>query len=242
MTQPTTAQPTSDHASGLTLRFLGHSAFLLSAGGKQVLIDPFIEGNPKSPVTLEEALAWQVDAVLISHAHGDHWGNALDFGRAGIPVIGTAEVGGYAGQHGAAKAIGANIGGTVKGDWGQVTLTPAWHSSSFPDGSYGGMPTGLIIEMGGKRVYFAGDTSRFSDMALIGEGGLDLAILPIGDHYTMGPLEAAKCLDLLKPKAALPMHYGTFPPLTGDPQVFAAEAEKRGVKVYLPQLGESISL
>ncbi len=242
MTQSSSTASSSTAASGLTLRFLGHSAFLLSAGGFQVLIDPFIEGNPKSPVSLEEALAWKVDAVLISHAHGDHWGNALDFGKAGVPIIGTAEVGGYAQQHGAANAIGANIGGTVRGEWGAVTFTPAWHSSSFPDGSYGGMPTGLIIEMGGKRVYFAGDTSRFSDMALIGEGGLDLAILPIGDHYTMGPVEAAKCLDLLKPTATLPMHYGTFPALSGDPQVFAAEAGQRGVKVYLPQPGEEISL
>lgn len=236
MTQPNPSD------SSLTIRFLGHSAFLFSAGGKQILIDPFLEGNPKCPVTLGEALSWKVDAVLLSHAHGDHWGNAPDFGRAGAMIIGTAEIGHYAAQHGAANATGANIGGTVRGEWGAVTFTPAWHSSSFPDGTYGGMPTGLIIEMGGKRVYFAGDTSRFSDMALIGEGGLDLAILPIGDHFTMGPLEAAKCLDLLRPAAALPMHYGTFPVLSGDPQVFAAEAEKRGVKVYLPQPGESVTL
>ncbi len=237
MTQP--SAPSPEH---LTVRFLGHSAFLLSAGEHQVLIDPFIGGNPKSPITLDEALGWNLSAVLISHAHGDHWGNALDFGKAGVPIIGTAEIGGYAAQHGARNAIGANIGGTVKGEWGQVTLTPAWHSSSFPDGTYGGMPTGLIIEMGGARLYFAGDTSRFSDMALIGEGGLDLAILPIGDHYTMGPLEAAKCLDLLRPKAAMPMHYATFPALTGDPQVFAEEGEKRGVKIYLPQPGERTAL
>ena len=236
MTQPTTL------AGGLTLRFLGHSAFLLSAGGHNVLIDPFIDSNPKCPVSLAEALDWKVDAVLISHAHGDHWGNALDFAGRGAIIIGTAEVGGYASQHGAKNAIGANIGGTVKGEWGQVTFTPAWHSSSFPDGSYGGMPTGLIIEMAGKRLYFAGDTSRFSDMALIGEGGLDLALLPIGDHYTMGPLEAGKCLDLLRPRAALPMHYGTFPALTGDPQVFADECARRGVKAYLPQPGETVSL
>ena len=240
MTQNDSAAPST--TPGLSIRYLGHSAFLFSAAGKQVLIDPFVEGNPKCPVTLQEALDWKVDAVLISHAHGDHWGNALDFGKAGIPIIGTAEVGGYASKHGATNAVGANIGGTVKGEWGQVTFTPAWHSSSFPDGSYGGMPTGLIIEMGGVRVYFAGDTSRFGDMALIGEGGLDLAILPIGDHYTMGPLEAAKCLDLLKPKAAMPMHYATFPGLVSDPQPFAQEAHKRGVKVYLPQPGETVTL
>ncbi|MFD1731335.1 metal-dependent hydrolase [Deinococcus malanensis] len=150
--------------------------------------------------------------MLISHAHGDHWGNALDFGRAGIPVIGTAEIGGYAQQHGAAQAVGMNIGGTYRAEWGSVTLTPAWHSSSFPDGTYGGMPTGLVVEMGDKRLYHAGDTCLFSDMRLIGDRGLDAAILPIGDHFTMGPEEAARCLELLRPRVAIPMHYATFPP------------------------------
>ena len=234
--------PDASSSTRLQIRFLGHSTFLFTAGPHKVLIDPFIEGNPKSPITLSEALSWKVDAVLISHAHGDHWGNALDFGRAGVPIIGTAEIGGYAGKHGATNAVGANIGGTVRGEWGSVYFTPAWHSSSFPDGTYGGMPTGLIIEMGGARVYFAGDTSRFSDMALIGEKGLDLAMLPIGDHYTMGPEEAALCLDLLHPKAALPMHYGTFPGLSGDPAVFAALAAQRGVSVHQIAPGETVSL
>jgi L-ascorbate metabolism protein UlaG (beta-lactamase superfamily) len=223
----------------LQLRFLGQSAFLLQSGPHRVLIDPFIEGNPKSPVTLEEALGWNVGAVLISHAHGDHWGNALDFGRAGVPLIGTAEIGGYAQKHGAANAVGANIGGTVRGEWGSVTFTPAWHSSSFPDGTYGGMPTGLVIEMGGVRVYHAGDTNLFSDMRLIGDRGLDAALLPIGDHYTMGPEEAARALELLRPRVAVPMHYGTFPPLTGDPQVFAREGQARGVDVRVLEPGET---
>ncbi|GBF07279.1 metal-dependent hydrolase [Deinococcus aerius] len=223
----------------MQIRFLGQSAFLLENAGHRVLIDPFIQGNPKSPVTLEEALGWNVSAVLISHAHGDHWGNALDFGRAGVPVIGTAEIGGYAQAQGAQNAIGANIGGTVRGEWGSVTLTPAWHSSSFPDGTYGGMPTGLVIEMGGVRVYHAGDTNLFGDMRLIGDRGLDVALLPIGDHYTMGPEEAARALELLRPRVAIPMHYGTFPPLVGDPQVFAREGQARGVEVRVLEPGET---
>ena len=226
----------------LSVRFLGHSTFLLSSGEHHLLIDPFIEGNPQCPVTLEEALKWPLSAVLISHAHGDHWGNALDFGRAGVPVIGTAEIGGYAQKHGAQNAVGMNIGGTFRAPWGSVRLTPAWHSSSFPDGSYGGMPTGLVIELGGKRAYFAGDTCLFSDMRLIGDRGLDLAFLPIGDHYTMGPEEAGRTLELLRPGLAIPMHYGTFPPLTGDPSVFAAEAGKRGVAVRVMQPGETIQV
>ena len=223
----------------LQLRFLGQSAFLLDSGEHRVLIDPFIEGNPVSPVTLGEALGWNVSAVLLTHAHGDHWGNTLDFGQAGVPVIGTAEIGNYAGRNGATNAIGANIGGTVRGEWGSVTLTPAWHSSSFPDGTYGGMPTGLVVEMGGVRVYHAGDTCLFSDMRLIGDRGLDVALLPIGDHYTMGPQEAARTLDLLRPRVAVPMHYGTFPPLKGDPQVFAREGQARGVDVRVLQPGET---
>lgn len=223
----------------MQLRFLGQSAFLLTSGDHRVLIDPFIEGNPMSPVTLEEALEWNVDAVLISHAHGDHWGNALDFGRAGVPIIGTAEIGGYAAAQGAENAVGMNIGGTYRTDWGSVTLTPAWHSSSFPDGTYGGMPTGLVVEMDGVRVYHAGDTCLFGDMRLIGDRGLDAALLPVGDHYTMGPEEAARALELLRPRVAIPMHYGTFPPLVGDPQVFAREGQGRGVDVRVLSPGET---
>ncbi len=180
--------------------------------------------------------------MLVSHAHGDHWGNALDFGKAGVPIVATAEIAGYAGAHGATNAVGMNIGGTYRADWGSVTLTPAWHSSSFPDGTYGGMPTGLVIEFGGQRLYFAGDTALFSDMRLIGDRGLDLAFLPIGDHYTMGPEEAARTLELLRPRVAIPMHYGTFPVLTGDPQVFRAGAERQGVEARVLQPGDTTEL
>lgn len=226
----------------LTIRFLGHSAFLFEADGHRTLLDPFLAGNPKCPVSVSEALAWRPDAVLISHAHGDHWGNALDFGRADVPIIGTAEIAYYAERQGAPNTVAMNIGGTYRAPWGEVTLTPAWHSSSFPDGTYGGMPCGLIITMGGQTVYFAGDTARFSDMRLIGERALDLAILPIGDLFTMNPQEAGKCLDLLRPAAAMPMHYGTFPGLSGQPQDFAAECERRGLPVYMPTPGESVTL
>ncbi len=224
----------------MNITFIGHSAFLLSDGEFTVAIDPFIEGNPVARHSLEQVKAMNISSVLITHAHGDHWGNALDLASSGAPIIATAEIAGYAGQHGAANAIGANIGGTVRQPWGSVYFTPAWHSNSFPDGTYGGMPTGLIIEMGGKRLYFAGDTALFGDMSLIGDRGIDLAFLPIGDHYTMGPEEAARALDLIRPKDVIPMHYGTFPPLTGDPQVFAAEAGKRGVKAHLIQPGDSL--
>lgn len=226
----------------MNIRFLGHSTFLLHSGEHRLLIDPYITGNPKAPVTLDEALTWKLSAVLISHAHGDHWGDALAFGRAGVPLIATAEIAGYAQKHGAEHTVSLNIGGTYAPEWGRLTLTPAWHSSSFPDGTYGGMPTGLVIELGGKRVYFAGDTCLFSDMRLIGDRGLDAAILPVGDHYTMGPEEAARTLELLRPKVAIPMHFGTFPPLTGDPQVFRRGGEALGVDVRILEPGETTEL
>ncbi|MFC4454316.1 metal-dependent hydrolase [Deinococcus sonorensis] len=224
----------------MQITFIGHSSFLLDDGQHRVVIDPFIEGNPKAGLTLDQVKARQPQTVLISHAHGDHWGNALDLAAGGASIIGTAEIAGYAQKQGAANALPSNIGGTVRQPWGSVYFTPAWHSSSFPDGTYGGMPTGMVIEFGGKRLYFAGDTSLFSDMQLIGDRGLDLAFLPIGDNYTMGPEEAGRALDLLRPRDVIPMHYGTFPVLTGDPQVFAREAEQRGVKVHLLQPGETL--
>ena len=226
----------------VNLKFLGQSAFLLDDGAHKLLLDPFIEGNPVCPVKLDEALSWDISAVLISHAHGDHWGNALDFGRRGVPIIATAEIGNYARAHGAEKAVDMNIGGRYRAEWGSVYLTPAWHSSSFPDGTYGGMPTGLVIEFGGQRIYFAGDTSLFSDMQLIGDQNLDAALLPVGDHYTMGPEEAARCLQLLRPRVAIPMHYGTFPVLTGDPQVFARAGREQGVDVRVLNPGETTEL
>ncbi|MVN86772.1 metal-dependent hydrolase [Deinococcus sp. HMF7620] len=226
----------------MKIHFLGHSAFLLEAQEHRLLLDPFLSGNPQASLGVEEVLALRPSAVLISHAHGDHWGDALTFARQGIPLVATAEIAGYAQKHGATAATGMNIGGTFRAEWGSVALTPAWHSSSFPDGTYGGMPTGLVIELGGQRVYFAGDTSLFSDMRLIGDRDLDAALLPIGDHYTMGPEEAARCLELLRPRVAIPMHYGTFPPLTGDPAVFEREGKARGVDVRVLKPGEETDL
>lgn len=226
----------------INIHFLGHSAFLLSTNEHCLLIDPFIVGNPQCPLTLQAIQEMNISAVLISHAHGDHWGNALDFGKANIPIIATYEIATYAEQHGAKNTVGMNIGGTYKADWGSVYLTPAWHSSSFPDGTYGGMPTGMVIELGGKRIYFAGDTALFGDMQFIGDRGLDVAMLPVGDHFTMGPAEAARSLELLRPKLAIPMHFGTFPPLSGDPEEFKLAAQLRDVEVQVMQPGEQLEL
>lgn len=225
----------------MDIRSLGHSCFVFGAGGHTVIVDPFVQDNPRCPLSLSEVLALKPAAVLVSHAHGDHWGNTLDLAAGGAQVIATAEIADYAAERGA-NAVGMNIGGTFAAEWGRVTLTPAWHSSSFPDGQYGGMPCGIVLEMGEKRVYFAGDTARFGDMALIGELGLDAAVLPVGGHYTMGPEEAARCLEWLRPELAIPMHYGTFPPLTGDPHEFARLAEAAGVRARVLEPGEGMEI
>lgn len=133
-------------------------------------------------------------------------------------MVSTFEIATYAEKHGA-KSVPMNLGGTYRFEGGWLKWVPAWHSSSFPDGTYGGMPMGVVVELGGKRIYHAGDTALFSDMRLIGEMGLDLALLPIGDHFTMGPEDALKALELLRPKKVVPIHYNTFPPSakTGRP-------------------------
>src|SRR5690606_32103608 len=164
----------------MKLRYLGHSAVQLQAGGVEVLIDPFISGNPHAPVALAEVAP---DYIVITHAHGDHWGDTEALAEEhGAKVVGSAEIADYAAARGL-DSHGMNVGGSW--DFGpfRVKFTPAWHSNSFPDGTYGGMPMGAVLEIGGKRVYHAGDTALFSDMKLIGRGGLDLAMLPIGGNF-----------------------------------------------------------
>ena len=210
----------------LEIRYLGHSAVWLSDGKTKVVIDPFLSGNPLAPVGVGEV---QADLILVTHAHGDHFGDAVALSKKGGTVVSTFEIATYAEKHGA-KAVPMNIGGTYRFPGGWLKWFPAWHSSSFPDGTYGGMPMGVVVELGGKRIYHAGDTALFSDMRLIGELGLDLAFLPIGDHFTMGPEDALKALELVKPKRVVPIHYNTFPPIKQDGEAFAAKATEKGVE------------
>ncbi|NLF00155.1 MAG: metal-dependent hydrolase [Anaerolineales bacterium] len=210
----------------MKLSFLGHAGvsldFEVDGKAHQLVIDPFITGNASTPVKLESL---NPDHVLVTHAHGDHWGDVPALAsRTGATVIGTAEIATYAAGKGL-TAHGMNVGGTHRFPFGQVRLTPAWHSSSFPDGSYGGMPTGLVLDVGGVRIYHAGDTALFSDMRLIGDLGLDLALLPIGDNYTMGPDDALEAVKLLRPRYVMPIHFGTFPLLAQDADAFKRRVE-----------------
>jgi len=216
----------------LTIRYLGHSAFAMNDGTREVLVDPFLTGNPLAAAKQEE---FSPVAILLTHAHNDHVGDTITIAkRSGAMTVSTFELGTYLESQGVHANYG-NHGGTLKFDGGSAKIVPAWHTSSYstPDGVVApGVPAGLVVRFGGKTIYFAGDTCLFGDMSLIGEEGLDIAVIPIGDHFTMGPQDAVRALKLLKPAVAIPCHYNTYPPLKQDARAFASEAqEKAGVKV-----------
>jgi L-ascorbate metabolism protein UlaG (beta-lactamase superfamily) len=222
--------------NGVKLTWIGHASFILDTpGGKRALIDPWMTGNPVCPESLHDP--GDVDLILLSHGHSDHTGDVLRLAREKSPaaVMCMIELGDYLGSKGVENIIGGNKGGTLSAEGISVTLTHAFHSSSYgeEDGTivYTGEPAGLIITLeNGYRIYFAGDTTVFGDMALIGElYKPDLAMLPIGDFFTMGPMEAAKAVELLGVKHVLGMHYGTFPLLVGTPQGLRDELAKRGL-------------
>ncbi|NDJ87418.1 MAG: metal-dependent hydrolase [Chloroflexi bacterium] len=200
---------------GTKLTWFGHSAFQIETGEHTVLIDPFISGNPVATVSPDELAA---DFILLTHGHGDHIGDTVDIAkRTGATVVGNFEVANWISAQGVENTSSPNTGGTASFDFGSVYLTLAFHSSSMPDGSYGGSPNGMVITLNsGLKIFHAGDTALFSDMQLIGEMGLDVAIIPIGDFFTMGPDESVRAIQWLKPRYVLPCHYNTFPPIAQD--------------------------
>ena len=203
----------------MDLTYLGHSAFLLEADGRSVAVDPFLTGSPTAARSADEI---SPETILLTHAHNDHVGDTVSIARrTGAKVIATFELGTWLGQQGVENAVAANHGGTVAFDGGTVKLVPAWHTSSIGEDFLApGVPAGLVVRFGGKTVYFAGDTCLFGDMAIIAEEGLDVAVLPIGDHFTMGPADAVKAVRLLKAQTVIPCHYNTFPPIRQDPDAF----------------------
>jgi L-ascorbate metabolism protein UlaG (beta-lactamase superfamily) len=225
-----------------TLTWLGHSAFRVDTpSGKRIYVDPFLNGNPKCPENEKEPE--RVDAILISHGHGDHYGDAIALASTfGCTVVAPVELADWLQGQGVEAVRDPNKGGTVDLDGVKVTLTHAQHSSSTNDGTYAGEPCGLIMEIeNGATLYFAGDTNVFGDMALIARiYGPDVAVLPIGGHYTMGPREAAVALELLGVQRCIPCHYGTFPILAGTPDQLRELAP--GVEVISPEPGETIEL
>jgi len=228
----------------MKLTYFGHSAFQIEAGGATLLFDPFITGNPHAEGVVS-ADDLSPDVLLLTHAHGDHWGDApAIIERAAPLVIGQFEVTNYVqAQHDHEKVHPMNTGGSAAFDWGRVTMTWARHSSSFPDGTYGGNPAGYIVQLGGVTVYAAGDTDRFAEMAYYGEDfDIDVALLPVGDDFTMGPAEAVKAAKMLKAGLVIPVHWGTFPLLTGDPDDFVERMGAAGMKARRLNPGEVLSL
>jgi L-ascorbate metabolism protein UlaG (beta-lactamase superfamily) len=228
----------------VSLTWLGHASFRIDTpGGKRVYIDPWLEGNPKCPET--ELEPERCDVVAVTHAHYDHVASAVDLGKRFSPrLVAIAELAGWLEKQGYpdASSGGMNKGGSIEIDGITLTLVNAFHSSSTPDGTYAGEPAGLVIELENAfRLYHAGDTCVFGDMGLIGRiYRPDLVILPIGDHYTMGPREAAVALELLGARRCVPCHWGTFPLLTGTPAALRELAP--GVDVIDLEPGQTVFL
>src|SRR3954468_9976470 len=210
-----------------TVRWLGHSAFHLSGGGADVLIDPFLTGNPKAAASAGDVPA---DVIALTHGHGDHIGDTVDIAkRTGAKVLAIVELAAEIESDGVEDVVGFNYGGTVTFDWGWIKMVPAWHTAVSPKGT-AHMPAGLLIHYGGHLIYHLGDTALFVDLKRIagrGDRG-ELALVPIGGHYTMDRYDAVTAVELVNPFQTIPIHYGTFPPIETDAQAFKRDVEQAG--------------
>ncbi|MCW2276711.1 metal-dependent hydrolase [Heliophilum fasciatum] len=232
----------------LTVTFFGHANFMLQDGDHTVLIDPFFTGNPLCPISADEVSA---DYILVTHGHGDHLGDAVTIAkRTGATIVAPFEIAAYCESKGA-KAHGMHIGGKWDFPFGRVRLIPATHGSTIFEGETmipGGNPCGFLLRMGGKTVYHAGDTGLFRDLELINmcylKGSrLDLALLPIGDNFVMGPDVAIYALKWLHPHMVVPMHYNTFPVIKQDPLAFKKAAqETTDVDCHVMEPGQKLVL
>ncbi|OPX62115.1 MAG: metal-dependent hydrolase [Methanomassiliicoccales archaeon PtaB.Bin215] len=222
------------------IEYLGHSAFAIRDHGKEILIDPFLSDNPRAPASASEV---RPDLILVTHAHHDHLGDALELSlRFGCPVLSVSEINDRLEEKGA-KVLMGNIGGETRLPFCRVKIFPAVHSSSFEDGGYGGTPCSFLIHMSGRTVFHAGDTALFSDLSLVAEdAGIDVALLPVGDVFTMGLRDALKAMRLLRARTMVPMHYDTWPSIAVDRgELESAALDQRfSVKVLAP--GERLSL
>ena len=210
----------------LELTWYGHATWMISTGEHKILLDPFFDESPTAPIKAAEA---EADFILVSQGHFDHIADVASIARrTGAPVYAVYEVANWlAANHGVENTTGMNVGGAIELPFGKLKMVPALHSSSLPDGSYGGVAAGFMLKLGEKKLYFACDTALFSDMQLIGAVGLDVAVLPIGDLFTMGPDDSVTAIDLLKPKVVLPSHYNTWPPIEQDANGWADSVRSR---------------
>ena len=213
--------------------YYGHACFQLDDGKYKILFDPFLTGNPQATIKPDEV---KTDYIFITHAHSDHVGDGYDIlERTGATAVGIPEVTDFGGAN--VKTIGMNLGGTVNLPFGYARMVPAMHSS----GIGGGIACGYVVSMGGKVVYFAGDTCLFGDMKLIGErDAIDYAVLPIGGHFTMDPIDAAKAVEFLGAKNVIPVHYNTWKPIEQNPEEFKKLV--KGAAVHIVKPGETLNL
>ena len=222
------------------IRFLGHSAVELKAGDTTVLVDPFITGNPKAAVAASEL---EPTHILLTHGHQDHYGDVVDIAnRTGATVVALTEIANELSAD-VENVLDPNLGGTVTFDWGWVKMVPAWHTSTTPKGTVT-TPAGLLINIGGTLVYHLGDTALFSDLQLISRRGdkVDVALVPIGGHYTMDRFDAVTAVEFVNPGTVIPVHYDTFPPIESDAEAFKADVESQtSAQVVILAPGETHS-
>ncbi|MGI8956718.1 MAG: metal-dependent hydrolase [Chthoniobacterales bacterium] len=222
--------------------FYGHACFAVEAGGKTLLFDPFITPNPLAEKIDVKKIA--ADFILVSHGHEDHVADLVDIAkRTGATVVAPFEVGSWFEKKGVENVQAMNHGGAAEMPFGRVKLTAAIHSSSMPDGSYGGNPAGFVIATSEGNFYYSGDTALTSDMKLIGEEiDLQFAILPIGDFYTMGIEDAVRAADFVGARKIVGVHYDTFPPIKLNREAAMEIAQAAGKELFLPKMGETIDL
>jgi L-ascorbate metabolism protein UlaG (beta-lactamase superfamily) len=223
------------------LTWYSHAAFLIESGGHRILTDPFLGDNPLAPIKPD---AVDCDFIIVSHGHADHVGDTVAIAkRTGATVISNFEIVNWLQDQGLEKVHPQHIGGGFDHPFGRLKLTLALHGSALPDGSDGGNPTGLLLTLEGKKIYHACDTGLFGDMELIGDEGIDLAILPIGDNFTMGPDDALRAVRLIRPAKVIPIHYNTFEVIEQDPHAFAMRVgDETDAKCVVLDPGQSLEI
>lgn len=222
----------------LKLTWHGHATWAIETPKHQIIVDPFFDQNPSA---IQKSTEVKAQFLLITHGHFDHIADAAAIAqRNGSQVVANYEIAQWLAAQGVQQTVGMNIGGSVRLDFGTVKMTPAWHSSTLPDGTAGGTPGGYLVTINDQTIYFAGDTALFGDMSLIGKAKIDVAILPIGDLYTMGLDDSIEAIKMIQPRYVMPSHFGTWPPIAQDAQAWAQRVKQETVaEPITPTIGQA---